>query len=145
VYLMWKPISLIFHNNIVSKLDAGCSHFKLKKNIERVEMIYERNKIDITSRFFFTLYFYYLIIWINIQLNVYFYIFQITIYTAIYLADEVWWTFYKRTNWSSSENISNMDYVFISLIWIMVNCKHRSRVYARVYVFCWWSKLREIV
>jgi len=54
--------------------------FQAKKHIERAEMIYmyERNKIDITSRFFFILYFYYLLICINIQLNVYFFVFQIS-------------------------------------------------------------------
>jgi hypothetical protein len=32
-------------------------------------------------------------------------------------ADDVWWAFYTRTNWSSSENISNMNYDLFSVIW----------------------------
>ena len=68
--------------------------------------------IDIThlvSFFTFFFIFFYLILWVNIQnvqLNVHFYIFfQITIYSDGSLADEIWWTFYKRTDWASRKNI----------------------------------------
>ena len=34
------------------------------------------------------------------------------------------------------EKISNMDYEFVFLLLFeLVNCKHRSRIYARVYFF----------
>jgi hypothetical protein len=38
---------------------------------------------------------------------------QITIYSDESLADEIWWTFYERTNWPSRKT-SNMDYEFFS-------------------------------
>jgi hypothetical protein len=48
------------------------------------------------------------------------YFFQITIYSDGSLADEIWWTFYERTNWPSRKT-SNMDYEFFSsfFIWIL--------------------------
>ena len=46
------------------------------------------------------------------------------IYINISLSDELWWPFYKRTNWLSRQNtsISKMDYVFYPslLYWSIV-------------------------
>ena len=50
---------------------------------------------------------------------------------------------YKRTNWASRKNIKYGLRVFFLLSFELVNCKHRSRIYARVYLFGWRS--REIV
>jgi hypothetical protein len=121
----------ILHNNIVFKSDAKFWHFKLKKT--RVEIIYERNKLISHLVSFFSLlsYFLYFIFWVNIQLNVHFYIFfQITIYNDGSLADG--WTFYKRTNWASRKNIKYGLGDFSLLSIALVNCKHRSRIYVGV-------------
>ena len=49
----------------------------------------------------------------------------------------IWWTFYKRTNWESRENISNMDHEFFFFCHLteLISCKHISRIYAWVFVF----------
>ena len=94
-------------------------------------------KIDITHfvSFFFFLHFFlkniYLILCVNIQLNVlHFYIFfQIAIYRYESLADEIWWTFYKRTNWASRKNIKCGLRVFFSFVvwkWSIVNTDEES-------------------
>ena len=88
--------------------------------------------------FFSYSFFFNLILWYNIQLNVHFYIFcQITIYSNGSLADEIWWTFYKRTNLEPGhlENILNMVTISFLLTFELVNCKHIWRIYARVYTF----------
>ena len=93
--------------------------------------------------------FLYLILCVNIQLNVHFYIFfQITIYSyGSLLADEIWWRFCKRTNWASRKNTKYGLRVFSFLLsFELVNCKHRSRIYCTTHecnLFCWRS--REIV
>ena len=79
---------------------------------------------------------FYLILWVNIQLNVHFYIFfQITIYSDGSLADEIWWTFYKRTNWASRKNIKYGLRGFSLLSFELVNCKCRSRIYTEYKIF----------
>jgi hypothetical protein len=81
---------------------------------------------------FLTFVFYYFINWVNIQLNVFFFFIflQITIYSDKSLADEMWLTFYKRTNWASREIISNKDYeliFFCHLNWSVVNSDQESK------------------
>ena len=118
----------------------------LWKNTLNVRKWYNMNEINwyLTSRFFFfsfflllfTLFFhfFYLIFCVNIQLNMHFYIFfHITIYSYGSVADEIWWTFYKRTNWASRKKYQ-MDYEFFLFLlsFELVNSKHRLRIYARV-------------
>jgi hypothetical protein len=81
-------------------------------------------------------YLFYLILWVNIQLNVHFYIFfQITIYSDWSLTDEIWWTFYKRSNWASRKNIKYGLRGFFLLSFELVNCKCRSRIYTKCNIF----------
>jgi hypothetical protein len=77
--------------------------------------------------------FLYLILCVNIQLNVHFYIFfQITIYSYwSLLADEIWWRFCKRTNWASRKNIKYGLRVFsflLSFELVIVNTDQESTV-----------------
>ena len=92
-------------------------HFKLKNTL-KVLKLYNMNEINWYHFFSFS-FFFNLILWVNIQLNVHFYIFcQITIYSNGSLADEIWWTFYKRTNRASGKHIK-YGYDFFSIdIWI---------------------------
>jgi hypothetical protein len=85
-----------------------------------------------TFRFFFfftRFHFFYSILWVNVQINVHFYIFfQITIYSDRSLADEIWWTF-KKERTGHLEKISNMDYdffFFCHLNWSILNTDQES-------------------
>jgi hypothetical protein len=57
------------------------------------------------------------------------YFFQITIYSDGSLADEIWWTFYKRMNWASRKNIKYglpVFSFFCHLNWSIVNTYQES-------------------
>jgi len=103
----------IFHNNIVSNNTWNIWNFKLKNTLYGW-------KWYIWNWYYFSFFVSSLIIWNNIQLNVYFLFFPDEyIYSDIFEADDVWWTMYIRTNWSFTESISNMnyDYFFCHMNW----------------------------